>query len=248
MSKTTVVHPKIQVLVWVSKVLCPADQSKPTIFHPTCKCELNYWRVSHIIASQLVSLLSLDGRNLSRWCVWCFKVILMMIMMTIMAMMMMVMFYGFLAARSQRAVENREKRRKLVAKSSVVPQRPLWLGDRWERERDERAVLLIMSYVFYVFKAILVMIDMFCGSVPSLVMMIVFHGFEAILVMLFMFHGAWLFLWWQFRFMVSGESWCAIFCVCVSHKWRHIPVWWTGGRFTLLTSTPITSTGVGYSN
>ena len=33
-------------------------------------------------------------------------------------------------AESQRAVENREKRRKLVAKSSVVPQQPSWLKDR----------------------------------------------------------------------------------------------------------------------
>ena len=32
--------------------------------------------------------------------------------------------------KSQRAVENREKWRKLVAKSSVVPQRPSWLRDR----------------------------------------------------------------------------------------------------------------------
>ena len=31
-------------------------------------------------------------------------------------------------AKSQRAVENREKRRQLVAKSSVVPQRPSWLS------------------------------------------------------------------------------------------------------------------------
>ena len=30
---------------------------------------------------------------------------------------------------SQRAVENREKWRKLAAKSSVVPQRPSWLRD-----------------------------------------------------------------------------------------------------------------------
>ena len=30
---------------------------------------------------------------------------------------------------SQRAVENREKWRKLLAKSSVVPQRPSWLRD-----------------------------------------------------------------------------------------------------------------------
>ena len=33
-------------------------------------------------------------------------------------------------AKSQRAVENRRKWRKLVAKSSVVPQRPSWLRDR----------------------------------------------------------------------------------------------------------------------
>ena len=38
---------------------------------------------------------------------------------------------GLEFAKSQRAVENREKWRKLVVKSSVVPQRPLWLRDRW---------------------------------------------------------------------------------------------------------------------
>ena len=37
---------------------------------------------------------------------------------------------GLEFAKSQRAVENREKWRKLVAKSSVVPQRPLQLRDR----------------------------------------------------------------------------------------------------------------------
>ena len=37
---------------------------------------------------------------------------------------------GLEFGRSQRAVENREKWRKLVAKSSVVPQRPSWLRDR----------------------------------------------------------------------------------------------------------------------
>ena len=37
---------------------------------------------------------------------------------------------GLEFAKSQRAVENREKWRKLVAKSSVVPQRPSWLKDR----------------------------------------------------------------------------------------------------------------------
>ena len=37
---------------------------------------------------------------------------------------------GLEFAESQRAVENREKWRKLVVKSSVVPQRPSWLKDR----------------------------------------------------------------------------------------------------------------------
>ena len=37
---------------------------------------------------------------------------------------------GLEFAKSQRAVENREKGRKLVAKSSVVPHRPSWLRDR----------------------------------------------------------------------------------------------------------------------
>ena len=37
---------------------------------------------------------------------------------------------GLEFGRSQRAVENREKCRKLAAKSSVVPQRPSWLRDR----------------------------------------------------------------------------------------------------------------------
>ena len=39
---------------------------------------------------------------------------------------------GLEFAKSQRAAENREKWRKLVGKSSVVPQRPSWLRDRWE--------------------------------------------------------------------------------------------------------------------
>ena len=37
---------------------------------------------------------------------------------------------GVESAKSQRAVEDRERRRKLVAKSSVVPQRPSQLRDR----------------------------------------------------------------------------------------------------------------------
>ena len=38
---------------------------------------------------------------------------------------------GLEFAKSQRAVENRKEWRKLVAKSSVVPQRPSQLQDRW---------------------------------------------------------------------------------------------------------------------
>ena len=37
---------------------------------------------------------------------------------------------GLEFAKSQRAVENKEKWRKLVVQLSVVPQRPLWLRDR----------------------------------------------------------------------------------------------------------------------
>ena len=36
---------------------------------------------------------------------------------------------GLEFSKSQRAVENRKKWRKLVARSSVVPQRPSWLRD-----------------------------------------------------------------------------------------------------------------------
>ena len=60
-------------------------------------------------------------------------------------------------AKSQRAVENRRKWRKLVAKSSVVPQRPSRLRDRWD-EKEMRvgaaAVVLIAEVV--------VMIMLFC--------------------------------------------------------------------------------------
>ena len=38
---------------------------------------------------------------------------------------------GLEFGKSQREVENREKWRKLVVKSSAVPQRPLQLRDRW---------------------------------------------------------------------------------------------------------------------
>ena len=37
---------------------------------------------------------------------------------------------GLEFAKSKREVENREKWRKLVVKSSVVPQRPSWLRDK----------------------------------------------------------------------------------------------------------------------
>ena len=37
---------------------------------------------------------------------------------------------GLEFTKSQRATENREKWRKLVVKSSVVPKRPSWLRDR----------------------------------------------------------------------------------------------------------------------
>ena len=50
---------------------------------------------------------------------------------------------GLEFAKSQRAVENKEKRRKMVAKSSVVSERPLRLRDRRdERERDVMSLVL----------------------------------------------------------------------------------------------------------
>ena len=47
---------------------------------------------------------------------------------------------GLEFTKSQRATENREKWRKLVVKSSVVPKRPSWLRDswRWERRANNR--------------------------------------------------------------------------------------------------------------
>ena len=44
---------------------------------------------------------------------------------------------GLELGKSQKAVENREKWRKLVAKSSVVPQWPSWLRDRWDDKMRE---------------------------------------------------------------------------------------------------------------
>ena len=46
---------------------------------------------------------------------------------------------GLESAESQRAVENREKWRKLVAKSSVVLQRPSRLRDRWDEMMSSRS-------------------------------------------------------------------------------------------------------------
>ena len=48
---------------------------------------------------------------------------------------------GLELAKSQRAVDNRGKCRKLVAKSSVVPKRPSWLMDRW----DERLIVELQT-------------------------------------------------------------------------------------------------------
>ena len=45
---------------------------------------------------------------------------------------------GLEFTKSQRAVENREKWRKLTVKSSVVPQQPLWLRDRWDDDDQEK--------------------------------------------------------------------------------------------------------------
>ena len=48
---------------------------------------------------------------------------------------------GLEFAKSQRAVENREKSRKLFAKSSVVPQRPSRLSDRMMMKVFQRYIL-----------------------------------------------------------------------------------------------------------
>ena len=45
---------------------------------------------------------------------------------------------GLEFAKSLRAVENRGKWSKLVAKSAVVPKRPSWLRDRWEMRWNHR--------------------------------------------------------------------------------------------------------------
>ena len=56
-------------------------------------------------------------------------------------------------AKSQRAEENREKWRKLVVKSFVVPQRPPWLRDRWRwrwkwQEEDDFRFWTESNWVF----------------------------------------------------------------------------------------------------
>ena len=50
---------------------------------------------------------------------------------------------GLEFAKSQRAVENREKWRKLVAKSSVVPKWPSQLRDRWDDGDDDEMSLCL---------------------------------------------------------------------------------------------------------
>ena len=52
---------------------------------------------------------------------------------------------GLEFAKSQRVVENRENRRKLVAKSPVVPQQPSWLRDRWDEIRDTSKTAIRIS-------------------------------------------------------------------------------------------------------
>ena len=53
---------------------------------------------------------------------------------------------GLEFAKSQRAVENREKWRKLVVKSSVVSQRPSWLRDRWWWWWQFQSPLIVLSF------------------------------------------------------------------------------------------------------
>ena len=60
---------------------------------------------------------------------------------------------GLEFAKSQRAVENREKWRKLVVKLSFVPQRPSWWRDRWwwwdDDDDDDRLVMCRKkNYIF----------------------------------------------------------------------------------------------------
>ena len=73
---------------------------------------------------------------------------------------------GLEFAKFQRAVENRGKWRKLVVKSSVVPQRHSWLRDRWDEMRIKdflwisksflvQRVLQYKRYLYYVKSAIL---------------------------------------------------------------------------------------------
>ena len=52
---------------------------------------------------------------------------------------------GLEFAKSQRAVENREKWRKLVENSSVVPQQPSWLRDRWNERFWPRGICLLLK-------------------------------------------------------------------------------------------------------
>ena len=74
---------------------------------------------------------------------------------------------GLEFAKSQRAVEIREKCRKLVAKSSVVPQRPSRLRDRWdEMMRSAWSQCLNKSFLFVCLFALQKIRTMF-SRVPS---------------------------------------------------------------------------------
>ena len=68
---------------------------------------------------------------------------------------------GLEFAKSQRAVENREKWRELVAKSSVVPQRPSRLRDWWDEVRESG---LNCSLKFDIIKAPTVSSTQLCVS------------------------------------------------------------------------------------
>ena len=56
---------------------------------------------------------------------------------------------GLEFAKSQGAVENMEKWRKLVVKSSVVPQRPSWLRDKWDETMRGNEMMLCSFVVAF---------------------------------------------------------------------------------------------------
>ena len=79
-------------------------------------------------------------------------------------------------ANSQKAVGNRRKRRGLVAKSSVEPQRPVWVMGKWSEEElmfTIRVVCLFVAFPLYVrmiyvllFKFYIFLWFFFCSNVP----------------------------------------------------------------------------------